>query len=120
MRALAGFIVSGVLLFGGCEGPHASVDITDARVSRDAARHVVVEIDLEAQENLGGNIGTYCVRVTFTGQTDYREECRADLEDGDTKTVRFVSNGDLPVGAQIVVRVRLGATDIGRDLAAPL
>jgi hypothetical protein len=76
-------------------------------------------VDLEAQEGVGGNVGVYCVRVTFAGQPAYREECRADLEDGDTKTVRVVSDGDLAPGTAITVRVRLGVVDVGRSLAAP-
>jgi hypothetical protein len=103
----------------GCDTAGASLQIRDARASRDAQRRVVVDIDVRAHESLGGNIGTYCTKVTFTGQTDARQECKADLEDGDTKTIRMVSDGDLPEGAMIVVRVRLAAVDDGRTLFAP-
>jgi hypothetical protein len=108
-----------VLALPGCDDPGATLEITDARATRDAGRHVVVDVDLLAREGLGGNVGTYCTRVTFTGQTAPREVCSADLEDGDAKTVRLVSDGDLAAGAPIAIRVRFGATDVGRSLAAP-
>jgi hypothetical protein len=103
----------------GCEDPGAALEITGARAARTPDKRVTVEIDLVASEGLGKNIGIYCTRVTFAGQEKPAEECKADLEDGDTKTVRLVSEKDLPDGAAIAVRVRLGNVDIGRSLAAP-
>jgi hypothetical protein len=102
-----------------CNEPGASITIKDARAWRDAERRVVVDIDVIAHEALGDNIGTYCTRVTFTGQAVPAEQCSADLTDPDTKTIRVRSDGDLPAGAAINVRVRLGAVDQGRSLAAP-
>ena len=104
---------------GACDGPGASVQITDADAYRAPDRRVVVEVDLLAHESLGGNIGVYCTRVTFAGQDNPVEECSADLEDGDSKTVRLVSEREIPPEAAITVRVRLGRVDVGRSLAAP-
>lgn len=118
MRALGSFSVWCALALGACDAPRATVGVTDARASRDAAGRVVVVVELQASEGLGGNVGSYCVRVSFAGEAD-REDCRADLEDGDTVTLRFVSSGALPAGAAIGVRVRLGAVDVRRTLAAP-
>lgn len=104
-----------------CDDTGASLQITGARAHRAADRRVVVEVDLLASESLGGNIGTYCTRVTFSGQEAPAEQCSADLEDGDTKTVHLVSESDRIFGdAPITVRVRLGNVDVGRTLAAPL
>ena len=102
-----------------CDGPGASIEITGARAFRGADSRVVVDIDLRAYEGLGGNVGTYCTRVTFAGQGNPAEVCSADLEDGDTKTVRLVSEGDVAPGAAITIRVRHERTDVGRSLAAP-
>jgi hypothetical protein len=123
MAALAG-VLAGSL---GCDDPGAALRITDAHASRNPDGRVAVEVDLEAHEAGGRNIGIYCVRVTFTAESPqelplsvFHEECRTDLRDGDTKTTRLVSDrGDLPEGDPIHIRVRLAATDIGRDLAAP-
>jgi len=102
-----------------CDGPGASIEITDARAFRGADNRVVLDVDLRAHEALGGSVGIYCTRVTFAGQGNPAEVCSADLEGGDTKTVRLVSDGDLEPGAAITIRVRLDRTDVGRSLAAP-
>jgi hypothetical protein len=103
------------------DDPGAALEIVDARSARDpGTRRVSVDVDLRARESLGGNIGVYCVRTTFAGQAEPRETCAADLEDGDLKTLRFVSDGEVAAGAAIQVRARLGATDAERFLAAPL
>jgi hypothetical protein len=114
-----GALVMATLLASCSDGPRASVEITGARAFRAPDKHVVVDVDLVASEGLGGNIGTYCTRVTFTGQENPAEQCFADLSDGDTRTVRLVSEKDLDPGASIVIRVRLGNIDVGRTLAAP-
>jgi hypothetical protein len=103
----------------GCDEPRAALEITDARAFRAPDRRVVVDVDLVAYEGLGKNVGTYCTRVTFAGQDKPAEECSADLEDGDTKTVRLMSELDLPEGAAISIGVRLGRIGVGRSLAAP-
>ena len=102
-----------------CDETGASVEITDARAFRAAGGRVVVDVDLRAHESLGKNIGVYCTRVTFAGEVDPVEACSADLEDGDTKTVRLMSAGDPAPGAAITIRVRLDRVDVGRSLAAP-
>lgn len=102
-----------------CDEPRASIEILDARAFRGPDNRVVVDVDLLAHEGLGKNVGIYCTRVTFAGQEDPAEECDADLEDGDTKTVRLVSDKDIAPGAAITVRVRLEHVDVGRSLAAP-
>lgn len=109
------------VVVSGCDDPDVLIDVTDARVYRQADKTVAVEVDLEGHERLGKNLGTYCVRVTFVPEDPaYHEDCKADLEDGDTKTVRLVSTKtDLLPGSAIRVRVRLAAVDVGRDLAAP-
>lgn len=108
-----------IAALGGCDASDAGIEIVGSRVWRAADKRVAVEVDLEAHERLGDNIGTYCTRVTFAGQTNVVEECRADLEDGDTRTVRVLSEGDLPEGAAITVRVRIAGIDVGRTLLAP-
>ncbi len=106
-------------LVAACEdSPGATVTLTDARISRDPAKNVVVEIDLLGHERLGGRVGTYCLRVTFVEEADVRDECKKDIEDGDTRTARFVGPNLAP-GAVVKVRLRLNATDERRDLVAP-
>lgn len=106
----------------GCEGPLSSLEVKGARAFRAADGSVVVDVDLLASEALGGNIGVYCTRASFVGLPsgeDFVEVCHADLRDGDSRTVRLVSGFDVEEGTAIHVRVRLGAVDIGRSLAAP-
>jgi hypothetical protein len=108
-----------LLLLVACDDPGASIEVVDARVSRQPDKRVVVEADLVGHEGLGKNVGIYCTRVTFPGQAQPVEECRADLEDGAIKTVRFVSDNDIDPLQNIVMRVRLDARDVMRTLAAP-
>ncbi|MBX3208732.1 MAG: hypothetical protein KF764_27110 [Labilithrix sp.] len=125
MRVVSSVLVvfslfAGVLALAACDEPGASLQITGARAHRAPDARVVVDVDLVAAEGLGGNIGTYCTRATFAGQVEPVEQCNADLEDGDTKTVRLVSTSDrIFAGAPISIRVRLGNVDVGRGLAAP-
>jgi hypothetical protein len=119
VRSLSFGLFAALLGAGACGDPGAAVEIRDAQASRDAVRRVVVDVELLARESLGGNVGTYCVRVTFTGQAEPREQCSTDLQDGDTKVIRFTSDGDLPPNVPINIRVRLGSVDVGRSLAAP-
>lgn len=102
-----------------CDGPRASLEITGVHASRGEDRRVIIDVELRASENMGGNIGTYCTQVTFAGQADPAERCRTDLEDGDTATVRVISDGDVPEGGAINIRVRHFGVDIRRDLGAP-
>lgn len=108
-----------LLLTCACNDPGATLEITDIRTGRLPDRRVLVDIDVLAHEFLGDNIGTYCTRMTFTGEPNFVEHCSADLEDGDTKTIRFISERDLPPGALLTVRIRLGKQETRRDLAAP-
>ena len=119
MRSL---LLLGCLAIGlaACDDTGASLQITGARAHRAVDKRVVVDVDLVASESLGGNIGTYCTRVTFAGQETPVEQCSADLEDGDTKTVRLVSESDrISDGAPITIRARHANVDVGRTLAAP-
>ncbi len=118
MRAFA-FAFVGSLGVVACSEPRATLEVTDVRAFRGSDERVVVDIDLVAHEGLGNNVGRYCTRATFAGQVAPTEVCSADLEDGDEKTVRIVSDGDLADEAAITVRVRLGSVDIGRSLVAP-
>lgn len=117
MRRLALLLASTLAL--GCSDPRAGLELTDARAWRADDGRVVVDVDLLAHEGLGGNIGTYCTRVTFQWQDHPAEVCRADLEDGDTATVRLLSDARLGEGTLITVRVRHAAVDQTRTLAAP-
>ena len=122
MRALlqsAALVVAGLAGATACDEPGSSLVVTGTRASRAPDARVVVEVDLLAYQRLGGNLGTYCTRVTFVGQDAPAEVCSADLEDGDTKTVRLASERWVPPGSAIAIRVRLAAVDIGRSLAAP-
>lgn len=101
-----------------CEGPRASIEIEDARVSRDEGNKVVAEVDLLAHDQLGGSVGTYCTKVVFPNETPV-EACSADLEDGDRRTIRWVSLREPPPGALVNVRVRLGSVDTERFLGSP-
>ncbi len=119
MRA---FLVAGCALAVGCSGPRAAIEIEQAHsfyVDNDS-RRVVVDVELLAHDQLGGNVGGYCTRVTFPGQADPAEVCYDDLEDGDRRTVRLVSTADILDGAMIAVRVRLGDVDVGRSLVGPV
>ena len=118
-RALwASALLAGATGALGCEDPGATVTMTDTRVSRDPERNVLVDIDLLAHEGLGRNVGYYCVRVTFMDDKFIQEECHADLEDGDTKTMRVVGP-NLNPGALIKLRLRLSAADQRIDVFAP-
>jgi hypothetical protein len=108
--------------FLACSGPRATIEIEDARSMflGDGTHKVVVEVDVLAHEQLGGNIGQYCTSVTYTGQTDIAQVCYQDLSDGDRRTVRLVSEGDLPDSDGISITVRLGDADVGRSLVGPV
>lgn len=108
------------LLLLACEPERATVRITDASVVRDDQRRLVVDVDVEAHEGLGKNLGRYCVSIQWPGETDYLDRCDTDLEDGDTKTVRFVSEReDYVIGALIRVRAFTSVQTGGVDLNAP-
>ena len=107
------------LLAIACNDARAGVDVTDVRASREPDQRIAVDVDLVAHEGLGGPLGTYCTRVDFPWQPRPAEVCKADLHDGDTTTIRLVSDLTLAPGAPIHVRVRHFGVDHTRDLAAP-
>ena len=117
LRRFTGLLAAALMAVA-CDEPDSGVDIVDSRIFRADGR-VVVEVELLAHERLGDNVGTYCTRVTFTGQTNVFEECHADLEDGDSRTIRATSEFNLDEGTLVVVRVRHAARDVGRSLLAP-
>jgi len=117
MRTALALVLAGIAATA-CEGPRASIEIEAMRVSRDGGNHVVAEADLLAHDQLGGSVGTYCSQVSFPGETPV-EACDADLEDGDRRTLRWVSLGTPSVGGTVAVRVRLGNVDNQRSLGAP-
>lgn len=114
------FIVAA--LVGACSGPRASIEIEDAHSAflGDGTHKVVVTVDVLAHDQLGGNIGTYCTSVTFAGQTDVERVCADDLSDGDRKTVRIVSEGDIGDSDSINIVVRLDDVDNGRIIIGPV
>lgn len=125
MRSLLtlGFPLVAAFALVGCTDPGASIEVEDARSARGADRRVLVDIDVLAREGLGGNIGVYCTRVGFTrrtGAVERHESCASDLSDGDTRTIRVISDdADLAAGAPITVDVYLGAIAVRRSLVAP-
>jgi len=100
-----------------CEPPRAGVEIEDVTAYRDPERRVIVDVLVRASGTLGGSIGTYCTRVVFPGEDPF-DRCDADLEDGDTKTLRAVSKNPLGEG-NITIRVRHEGRDRGANVAAP-
>lgn len=117
MRTQA-LLVLGVCVLG-CDGPTASVFMTDARVVRDPARRAVVDVDLLGRESLGESAGTYCLTVTFPDQPAPVVECKSDLADGDKRTARFVSDREPKPGANIAIILRHDLEVSRRDLATP-
>jgi hypothetical protein len=102
-----------------CEGPRAGIEIEEVIAFRDPSRKVVVDVVIRGREGLGGNVGNYCARATFPGQAEPAETCASDLEDGDTKALRFVSAGDVAEGSTIGIRVRHEGRDRGANVVAP-
>jgi len=119
LAALSG--LSAILALGGtgCERP-ASLVIVNVRTFRDVGGKVVVDADVEAVEQGGGNVGGYCVtmhampfgfdaktgeRHRYAGEVDFAGSCASDLEDGDQRTFRLVSTTRLPEGQPIRVQV---------------
>ncbi len=97
------------------------IRVLDARTSRLEGGAVATDVELEAAEQGGGNAGQYCVSVHwfnapfnsrteessfYPGELDSTERCDADLEDGDQRTWRLVSNRtDLKEGTPARVQV---------------
>jgi hypothetical protein len=125
MRALATLLLSAAAALGllACD-QGATVLVLDARPSRAADRRVVVDVQLEAVEPGGRNVGWYCVSIhwfnfgfdpatppagRYVGELDFLEQCADDLRDGDQRTFRLVShNTDLVKGMPARVQVRRG------------
>jgi hypothetical protein len=113
-------LILSIAVGAACADAGASIAIEDARAIRLPDGRVAVDIDVAAKERQGGNVGTYCAAATFTGQARVVEQCYADLEDGDRKTLRLVSDdGSIAPGASIVIGVRVDQLGVGRTLVAP-
>lgn len=105
-----------------CSGSRASIEIEDARagwVNLAVNRHVYVDIDVLAHDQLGGNIGTYCAGLVIPAEETVHV-CDDDLSDGDRKTVRLESTGDVADGVAIGANIRHAGVGIGRDLIGPV
>jgi len=120
MRRLALVLIA----FAGlsCSGTRASIEIEDAHVSwtnLKVNRHINVDVDLLAHDQLGGNIGQYCLTLNINFQ-DNVHFCDDDLADGDRRTVRMESVADISDSYGFNVILRHAGLNIGRDLVAPI
>lgn len=118
MRLLALLAVTAL----SCAGNRASIEIEDARaswVNLAVTRHVYVDVDLLAHDQLGGNIGWYCATLRIPGQNDVIV-CDDDLSDGDRKTLRLESASDVGDAVPINISVRHAGVGVGRDLVGPV
>lgn len=126
MRTVA-ILAALVLSTLSCSGNRARIEVEDTRtgwVDFASNRRVYVELDLLGSDQLGGNIGRYCLTTKFAGTLQVPDACATDLSDGDRKTMRVESQGDQPEGVPINVVVTLvgaGPADfVGRDLIGPV
>lgn len=78
-----------------------------------------MEAEIAGKERLGGNIGVYCVTVTFVGENNEIEDCRSDLEDGDRRTLRYTSKTALAAGSEVDFSVNVDRVGSRRVLVAP-
>jgi hypothetical protein len=116
--ALFVFAIAGL----SCSGPRASLEIEDGRtswVNLAVNRHIYIDLDLLAHDQLGGPIGPYCATAIIPLQ-DSAHACANDLSDGDRKTFRLESTFDVPDSVHISVTLRHNDIDIGRDLVGPV
>jgi len=90
-----------------CDDPLSQINLEDIRLSSTTDKHLIVEVDVRATEAGGRNIGNYCVEITFPGQTNIQRVCNNDLTDGDTRTVRIVSDAVIATGGTVLVAARL-------------
>jgi hypothetical protein len=105
-----------------CSGARASIEVEDARasfVNLGVNRHIYVDTDVLAHDQLGGKIGQYCTTISIPLMVD-KTECADDLADGDRKTVRIESDIDVPDSVGIGIRVRHFDNNIGRGLVGPV
>lgn len=114
MRAAALLVL--LSLASACERERATVRILGATATRLPDRRLAVDVDVEAHEGLGGNLGRYCVGVAWPFVATFDNQCASDLEDGDTKSLHFVSERtDHPAGlirVRAFTSVETGALDI--------
>jgi hypothetical protein len=113
-----------VLALAACEDRGARISIEEVRVHRAPEARVVVDVDVLGVERGGGNVGAYCVtahflnpvvnpaflpaRTRYVEELEFQDACASDLEDGDTRAFRFVSERtDLPPGAPVRVQARV-------------
>lgn len=129
MRSLVTFaaVALGAAGIASCGGNRARIEVEDARagwVDFASNRRVYVELDLLGDDQLGGNIGRYCLTTTFAGTLQVPDACANDLADGDRKTMRVESQGDQAESVPIHIVVSLigaGPADfVGRDLIGPV
>jgi hypothetical protein len=105
-----------------CSGSRASIEIEDGRtswVNLAVNRHIFVDLDLLAHDQLGGPVGQYCASVVIPFQ-ETAHACANDLSDGDRKTFRIESTGDVGDSTHVSVTLRHEGINIGRDLVAPV
>lgn len=122
MARLVGFASVLALASFACSGSRASIEIEDARVgwtNYPANRHINIDLDVLAHDQLGGPIGQYCVYTTIPFE-DVPVKCANDLSDGDRKTIRIESVGDVNDSINIMVTLRHADVDIGRSLVGPV
>lgn len=114
---------------------NAALEILEAKTSRDPDGRLVVDVAIEGIEQAGKNVGTYCVSAHFmpigfardtfeatrySNELDVVQVCDDDLEDGDRRAFRLVSNRtDLPALIPIRVQARLARVYFRRELTAP-
>lgn len=102
-----------------CADPGASLEVDDIRASRLPDGRVAVDVDVLAQERLGGRLPTYCARVTFPDEPTF-EEYKSDLEDGDRKTLRYTSkNNNIAPKRVIAVELLVDRAAVRSTVEAP-
>ena len=128
----------GALVFGatGCSiDRNAALEILEARIVRDPDGRVAIDLSIEAIEQSGKNVGTYCVSAHFmpigfatntfeapryNNELDFVQLCASDLEDGDRRAFRLVSNRtDLPPLTPVRVQARLARVYFRAERVAP-
>jgi hypothetical protein len=135
MAKAASLLLALVPLLAACDDPGAIVLIEHARASRDVEGRAVVDVDLIGIERAGGNVGVYCVsahffavgvepaflaaRYRYLEAAERGETCARDLEDGDTRAMRFVSSAALPAGTAVRVQVVTGNELHFKDVRVP-
>lgn len=108
-----------VMAMAACADPGASLQIDEVRASRLPDGRVAVDVDVLAQERLGGSLGTYCAHIWFPDEPGIFEECGNDLEDGDRKTLRYTSKTNLVPGKKIWIELLVDRATARSTVLAP-